>query len=118
MYRKILLVLGLLFSFSLFSMASRLEPYSSSRIFWDTASRSIIFQSGGYARVIQLKDHRLMAVAENNGINIAFSNNMYGAQNEAYKMMEGRKVGKVVSLQRVMRGLMVEAPQNETFTLV
>lgn len=43
---------------------------------------------------------------------------MYGAQNEAYKMMESRKVGKVVSLQRVMRGLMVEAPQNETFTLV
>lgn len=42
----------------------------------------------------------------------------YGAQNEAYKMMEGQKVGKVVSLQRVMRGLMVEAPQNETFTLV
>ena len=42
----------------------------------------------------------------------------YGAQNEAYKMMEGRKVGKVVSLQRVMRSLMVEAPQNETFTLV
>ena len=42
----------------------------------------------------------------------------YGAQNEAYKMMEGQKVGKVVSLQRVMRGLMVETPQNETFTLV
>ena len=42
----------------------------------------------------------------------------YGAQNEAYKMMEGWKVGKVVSLQRVMRGLMVEATQNETFTLV
>ena len=46
------------------------------------------------------------------------SQRKYGAQNEAYKMMEGRKVGKVVSLQRVMRGLMVEAPQNETFTLV
>ena len=42
----------------------------------------------------------------------------YGAQNEAYKMMEGRKVVKVFSLQRVMRSLMVEAPQNETFTLV
>lgn len=42
----------------------------------------------------------------------------YGAQNEAYRMMEGRKVGKVVSLQRVMRSLTVEAPQNETFTLV
>ena len=47
-----------------------------------------------------------------------FLRGIYGAQNEAYKMMEGRKVGKVVSLQRVMRGLMVEAPQNETFTLV
>ena len=43
---------------------------------------------------------------------------VYGAQNEAYRMMEGRKVGKVVSLQRVMRSLTVEAPQNETFTLV
>lgn len=50
--------------------------------------------------------------------NIVGSTLAYGAQNEAYKMMEGQKVGKVVSLQRVMRGLMVEAPQNETFTLV
>lgn len=49
---------------------------------------------------------------------ITYQVTKYGAQNEAYKMMEGRKVGKVVSLQRVMRGLMVEAPQNETFTLV
>ena len=49
---------------------------------------------------------------------ILFYLSIYGAQNEAYKMMESRKVGKVVSLQRVMRGLMVEAPQNETFTLV
>nr|DAV26980.1 MAG TPA: hypothetical protein [Caudoviricetes sp.] len=47
-----------------------------------------------------------------------FQHTMYGAQNEAYRMMEGRKVGKVVSLQRVIRSLMVEAPQNETFTLV
>ena len=47
-----------------------------------------------------------------------FCDKKYGAQNEAYRMMEGRKVGKVVSLQRVMRILMVEAPQNETFTLV
>ena len=42
----------------------------------------------------------------------------YEAQNEAYKMMKGRKVYKVVSLQRVMCSLTVEAPQNETFTLV
>lgn len=40
----------------------------------------------------------------------------YGAQNEAYRMTEGRKMGEVVSLQTVRRSLMVEAPQNETFT--
>ena len=50
--------------------------------------------------------------------NMRKGNPDYGAQNEAYRMMEGRKVGKVVSLQRVMRSLTVEAPQNETFTLV
>lgn len=43
---------------------------------------------------------------------------IYGAQNETYRMIECRKVDKVVSLQRVMRSLIVEAPQNETFTLV
>lgn len=31
-------------------------------------------------------------------------------------MTEGRKMGEVVSLQTVRRSLMVEAPQNETFT--
>ena len=40
----------------------------------------------------------------------------YGAQNEAYRMTEGRKMGEVVSLQIVRRNLMIEAPQNETFT--
>ena len=43
---------------------------------------------------------------------------IYGAQNEAYRMTEGRKMGEVVSLQTVRRSLMVEAPQNEAFTLV
>lgn len=41
---------------------------------------------------------------------------IYGAQNEAYRMTEGRKMGEVVSLQIVRRNLMIEAPQNETFT--
>ena len=43
---------------------------------------------------------------------------LYGAQNEAYRMMEGWKVGEDGGLQRVMRFMAVEAPQNETFTLV
>lgn len=57
----------------------------------------------------------LLLLTDNNNYT---AQQLYGAQNEAYRMMEGRKIGKVVSLQRVMRSLMVEAPQNETFTLV
>ncbi len=49
------------------------EPYLRSRIFWDNATRKTVFQSGGYPRLIQLADGRLMAAVENSGINIAFS---------------------------------------------
>ena len=34
--------------------ASWHEPYMGSRIFWDTATRKVVFNSGGYARLIQL----------------------------------------------------------------
>ena len=53
--------------------AHALEPYSGSRIFWDTASRRTVFSGGGYARIIELQDGRLMAVCESGGIKIAFS---------------------------------------------
>jgi len=53
--------------------AHALEPYSGSRIFWDTASRRTVFNGGGYARIIELQDGRLMAVCESGGIKIAFS---------------------------------------------
>ena len=49
------------------------EPYKGSRIFWDNATRKTVFSSGGYARIIQLQDGRLMATCESNGIVIAFS---------------------------------------------
>ena len=51
------------------------EPYSGSRIFWDNATRRTVFDGGGYARIIQLQDNRLMAVCESGGIKIAFSSN-------------------------------------------
>lgn len=51
------------------------EPYKGSRIFWDNATRKTVFNSGGYARIIQLQDGRLMAACECNGIDIAFSEN-------------------------------------------
>lgn len=48
-------------------------PYQGSRIFWDLTSRRQVFPNGNYARIIQLKDGRLLATCENNGIVIAFS---------------------------------------------
>lgn len=57
--------------------AAELDAYASPRIFWDIASETTVFPSTGsytgYGRMIQLADGRLMAVAENSGIKIAFS---------------------------------------------
>jgi hypothetical protein len=76
MIRKYLLLSICLFSISLSSVkAEEFTPYKGSRIFWDTSTIHTVFSSGGYGRMIQLKDGRLMAAAENNGINIAFSTN-------------------------------------------
>lgn len=73
----------------------------------------------GAVSKIVLPDNSIVWLNNNSSLVYPSSfGNKYGAQNEAYRMMEDRKVGKVVSLQRVMRSLMVEAPQNETFTLV
>ena len=71
--------LSLAFLFLLLSsplLAASVAPYPYPRIFWDTASRRTVFSSGGYARLIQLQDGRLMAVCEHSGIDIAFSSNM------------------------------------------
>ena len=53
--------------------AAQHEPYRSSRIFWDNSTRKTVFSSGGYPRLIELADGRLMAAVESSGINIAFS---------------------------------------------
>lgn len=52
------------------------QRYSGSRIFWDSRSPVTVFPSGGYARVTQLADGRLMACCESGGIKVAFSSNM------------------------------------------
>lgn len=57
-------------------MADNTTPYSGSRIFWDMSSRRTVFNSGGYSRMIQLQDGRLMAVCESNGIDISFSDDL------------------------------------------
>lgn len=61
---------------TLSALAEGETPYKGSRIFWDTATKTTVFPHGGYARMIQLQDGRLMAVTENGGIDISFSGNM------------------------------------------
>ena len=51
----------------------KVEPYKGSRIFWDMSSKTTIFPSGTYSRMIQLQDGRLLAVAEGGGVKISFS---------------------------------------------
>lgn len=52
------------------------EPYNGSRIYWDISSKKMLFTSGTYARIIELNDGRLLAVAESGGgISIAWSEN-------------------------------------------
>lgn len=47
--------------------ARRHSPYEGPRIYWDIESRQTIFNSGSYARLIQLHDGRLLAVGESGG---------------------------------------------------
>jgi len=60
---------------TLCSFAVKTQPYVGSRIFWDSRSPIVVFNGGGYARIIELQDGRLMACCEWSGIRISFSSN-------------------------------------------
>lgn len=63
-----------IYQFSLFSLlAATIARYNGSRIFWDSRTPVTIFNSGGYARLIELKDGRLLACCESGGIKVCFS---------------------------------------------
>ena len=68
-----LLLLAL--SYTIFIEARTVNRYEGSRIFWDARNPVVIFNGGGYARLIELQDGRLLACCENSGIRIATSNN-------------------------------------------
>lgn len=74
---KIRLISLLLLLTASFTVAGqRVTPYKGSRIFWDVNSQVTVFQRGNYARMIELQDGRLLAVAEaQGGISITFSSN-------------------------------------------
>ena len=61
---------------STLAFGQRIEPYQGSRIFWDLDSQRTIFSPGTYARLIQLKDGRLMAVADQRGISVSYSSDL------------------------------------------
>lgn len=69
------LPLLLLASFCLSITASTVARYNGSRIFWDARNPVTVFNGGGYARMIELQDGRLLACCESGGIKISFSNN-------------------------------------------
>lgn len=74
--KKIILILLLVFIVPITSFSQRITPYQGSRIFWDSNTQTTIFPSGVYARLIELQDGRLIAVAEAlGGISIVFSSN-------------------------------------------
>lgn len=57
-----------------FATGRQHTPYEGSRIYWDVSSQKVIFPSGNYARMTQLADGRLMAVAEaGGGISVCYS---------------------------------------------
>lgn len=77
MKKNFIITLLLVFGQVAFSSvcAEEVTPYQGSRIFWDMQTRTTVFYNGGYGRVLQLQDGRLMAVCEGDGINVSFSSN-------------------------------------------
>lgn len=58
-----------------FCHAAKVTRYSGTRIFWDSRTPVTVFQGGGYARIIELQDGRLMACCESGGIKVCYSSN-------------------------------------------
>lgn len=80
--------LWILLTVAAFQQVCAVEPYTGSRIFWDTSTRCTVFNGGGYARVIELQDGRLMAVCESGGIKVAYSQNKGTSWGTATRIVE------------------------------
>lgn len=91
MQRKLAFTI-ILIGFTLLAKADSVKPYVGSRIFWDTSTRVTVFSGGGYPRMIQLQDGRLMACCENNGIDIAFSGNKGGTWGSPTKIVSNGNI--------------------------
>lgn len=57
----------LLIIISICTYSQKVTPYKGSRIFWDMSTQTTLFTGGNYARMIELQNGRLFAVAESMG---------------------------------------------------
>lgn len=73
--KKFFLIIISLLVYATSLHAATVTRYSGSRIFWDSRTPTTIFSGGGYARLIELRDGRLLSCCESGGIKIAFSSN-------------------------------------------
>ena len=55
-FKTSILIMFLLAAYNIYAVSK--DPYSGSRIFWDTDSELTLFPSGNYARIIQLQVRR------------------------------------------------------------
>ena len=67
---NLLLLLGLCLNMA----AATVARYNGTRIFWDSRS-PVAIMGGGYGRLIELQDGRLLACCESGGIKVSFSTN-------------------------------------------
>ncbi len=68
-------ILFFIFHFSLSTFSATIARYNGSRIFWDARTPVTVFNGGGYGRLIELSDGRLLACCESGGIKVSFSTN-------------------------------------------
>ncbi|MGN0231117.1 MAG: hypothetical protein ACI4A8_02770, partial [Muribaculaceae bacterium] len=54
-------------------IAATFEPYNRSRLFWDISSRVLTISGGGYGRVYELQNGRMVSVASTSGYSMSFS---------------------------------------------
>lgn len=62
-------------SFGMICHAATIARYNGSRIFWDARTPVTIFNGGGYGRMIELNNGKLMACCESDGIKVSISSN-------------------------------------------
>ena len=72
-------------------IAATFEPYNRSRLFWDISSRVLTISNGGYGRVYELQNGRMVSVAStSSGYTMSFSNDKGKTWNDQKALFKAR----------------------------